>query len=1274
MAQAKRLAARRARDAAEAEAGALPSGGARPSFPVGRHWLRTELLSHLLPGYCLDPDAAMMDAAKRLGLGPVPLFDPAWYRARHGIGDADPFTHYVEQGAAQDLDPHPLFSVPYYRQQAPEAGANPLQHFLTLGGPAGLDCHPLFFSAWYWDRYPDVKTADIIPIVHYLQYGVHEGRDPNPLFSTRFYQSQNPAGPNAANPLAHYVLGGESAGLRPHPSFDPGAVMQAFKPAAQSGPLQAYLEVVGRAQAVRAGSVPENQPEPGITPTPLPRIARAPGAAIADGIALLQGLCTPPADPAGRAAYQLAKLSAIPADPALPGELAAAMLAGPHDPALLLEAAGILPARVPALPPAGPDGILSRYSTLQFALAGQFRLDPARAGTASSAGPLISILMPVYRPPLHILERAILSVVCQTYPNWQLCLADDGSRQPGLSALLARFAADKRIKLATLSRNGGIAAATNRALALATGEYVGLLDNDDMLAAGALEAVAAHLQQHPDTGLIYTDECMIDVDDVPDRLFTKPDWSPLLLTSMMFTGHFSVYRTALLRQAGAFRSKFDFSQDYDLVLRVAELDPVVAHLREVLYGWRMLPGSGAADGKPEARRSNIAALQAAMDRRGWGGSAIALPQANRALRPPPEPHPLVSIVLPSDNPDHIVQSVLSVAAHTTYDKYEIVVVANAAAIASCKQRLNHGRVRFVRYDRPFNFSAKCNEGAKAARGGYLIFFNDDVRVLTPGWIEAILECLTIDGVGAAAPKLLYEDHTIQHAGMVTGTRRLVGTAFHSFPARTGAHFNLAQCVREVSLLSGACLTVAATTFARLDGFDALNTPIAHSDVDFCLRLRESGLSCIYTPHAELTHIGHASIGAARAARPFRQDKADLYLMRRFGPALQEDPFFPPTMHELLAIGDQYPYRYHAAARAKGPPPLHDALLISHDLSGSGAPKIVFDMARTLIGAGWQVVVMSPCDGPYRERLLAAGADVIIEPMALEPSGAVIDLARNFDVVIGNTVLSWRLAPALSGFTRVFLYAHETALVEELHASQPDFAGALRLAACVWAGSGRAAAPLQRIGAEPVVLEYGVETPASSPKSGPPSGAITVAVLATIEPRKGQDLAVKAFPLLPPELRACCWLRVNGRVNDPGFAQAIQDIAAPEPRIVIGPELGLDGYRQALAAADIILCPSRDDTLPLVSLNALAEGKVLICSAEVGTAAYLTDGVSGFILSANHPDEIAAVLARAIAARERWPEIGAAAQAVFQNNFSEARFERRLLALLDAALPEARAAE
>ena len=295
-----------------------------------------------------------------------------------------------------------------------------------------------------------------------------------------------------------------------------------------------------------------------------------------------------------------------------------------------------------------------------------------------------------------------------------------------------------------------------------------------------------------------------------------------------------------------------------------------------------------------------------MDRRGWGGAAVALPTANRALRTVSDDGPLVSIVIPTGGNVRLLAGCVSaIFERTLYRNFEVIIVpsysnAQPELIAYLRTLSADPKIRVVDYKGPYNFSRKCNLGAAAANGEVVIFFNDDVFVITPAWIQALLECLTLPGVGAVAPKLLYLDNGIQHAGMVTGTRRLLGTAFHAYPRRTTANMNLAQSVREVSLLSAACLAMRKTVLDELGGFDEINTPREHSDVDLCFRVREVGYRCVYTPHAELTHVGHVTMRADKSeSKVFTKGKHDIFLMKRFGSCIADDPYFTEPMRDIL---------------------------------------------------------------------------------------------------------------------------------------------------------------------------------------------------------------------------------------------------------------------------------------------------------------------------------------------------------------------------------------
>ena len=476
-------------------------------------------------------------------------------------------------------------------------------------------------------------------------------------------------------------------------------------------------------------------------------------------------------------------------------------------------------------------------------------------------GVKISVVMPVYKVPLKYLVEAVSSVKFQTYDFWELCIVDDGSNEVELADYLRKIAVeDARIKVKIDHVNRGISAATNAAIALTSGEFIAFLDNDDVLTLDALSCIAEELALHPEADLVYSDECKINEDGNPTELFSKPDWSPITLFNCMYSGHFSVYRRTIINKVGGLRSAYDFSQDYDLALRVSEVTQNVRHIGKFLYGWRMVAGSGAQGDKPYARASNILALQDAGKRRGFAGEAVPEKLANHFRVSATVISQTVTIVIPSDNIKNIQASIKSILQSSNYTNYEIIVVTNSKIIRQLRLEDLPTNLLFVPFDKQFNFSEKCNVGAKEASGEIIIFFNDDVRVISRDWIEMILAGFIHRGVGIVGPKLLYENYLIQHAGMVTGVRGLVGTAFHCLPHETDKHFGSALWLREVSLICGACLAIKADIFKKILGFDGINAPISHSDVDLCFRVRDAGYTCVYTPHATLIHIGHMSIG------------------------------------------------------------------------------------------------------------------------------------------------------------------------------------------------------------------------------------------------------------------------------------------------------------------------------------------------------------------------------------------------------------------------------
>lgn len=1155
----------------------------------------------------------------RLGISPTPLFSGEFYlRNRPDVRRAkiNPLRHFVTHGWREGCNPHPWFDVGFYLDQKPDLGPlDPLTHYVVFGWRKGLKTIEAFDPVWYLDRYPDVASSSREPLGHYLSIGWREHREPSECVN----EANLPTIPlrrswKLSTSVKHFL--GSDLG----------------KSAARIGANHRLPEELVRINNIHLAKtiLATDSAEPA-------ELLRARADLITSKRELAGDLY------AGEPPQDMDQNARVRSDAAIASW-------------------GITPGSVPEVGPVSGPPAFKNYCQLKRDAQRRLKLKRRTAEEATVA-PLISILMPIFRPPIVYLERAILSVLLQSSSNWQLILVDDCSDSSGVDSVLNYYSAlDPRVKYVKLRENVGISEATNVALAHAGGSYIALLDHDDMLTSDAIECISRQLLGNPAIDLVYSDECKIDEDDVVHEIFAKPKLSPMLLLNCMYFGHLSVYRKAVVEAVGGFRKEYDLSQDYDLALRVSETTSNIAHVERVLYAWRMIPGSAARDGKPEARETNIAALGAAMQRRNWRGEAIALPTANRAKMALSEFRPKVSLIVPSDNEKHIRETIDSILTKTAYRDFEIIVVTNSAIVDAIKD-VEDGCLVTQRYDLEYNFSDKCNSGASVATGDVLIFFNDDVRVITPDWIESILEYLSIPSVGIVGPKLLYENGTIQHAGMVTGVRRLVGTAFHTLPANTSEYFNIAQSVREVSIICGACLGIRKDVFESVGGFDAENVPISHSDVDLCFKVRSAGYSCIYTPYAELTHIGHLSIGT-RPEKKHRKDKADIYLLRRWAEMCSYDRFFTSTMRDLTYLDSAEPF----ALYPRNGPVVEggrDILIATHDLSLSGAPKIVLNMVDALVSSGDFVVVLSPSDGPMRSKIQDLGAHVIVDELALKSNANVADLAKNFDLVVANTALCWPVIEQISAFTQTAWYFHESSLIGSLHEKEPGFERALAATSLLLSGSRVSSGHLRDTGFQGQIVEmpYGVEGYARFEESDPVASSDNIAVLASIEPRKGQDIAVRAFKQVPQEVRKNSRLLIAGRTLSSDYLAALKLLVGDDHAITFEGELSHDEYRERLERADVIVCASREDTLPLVSLDALSAGKIVVCSRATGTSNYIEHGVSGFVAEANTPEELTKILTDILRDSAGMQKVRREARSLFLREFQLDDFKKRLIGIL-----------
>ena len=506
----------------------------------------------------------------------------------------------------------------------------------------------------------------------------------------------------------------------------------------------------------------------------------------------------------------------------------------------------------------------------------------SRLENCQSPLPKISVVMPVYDPPLEFLRQGITSVLSQVYQNWEFCIADDCSSNPNIREILTEIAkTDSRIKLTFRSENGNISAATNSAAELATGDFILFLDNDDELTPDALGEVALYINQNPEIDFLYSDDDKISTEGKRFNPQFKPEYSPELLLSYMYMGHLCVVRKEIFDKIGGFRIGFEGSQDHDFALRATEISRQVGHLPLVLYHWRTTPGSTAISGgeKPKSFLAGQKAIKESLIRRGVVGN---IDQPDWALREKlgifkptfPDQGDSVTIITPTKNQAKLLKACLESLRKTSYQNYQVFVIDNESDesetleyLASLKYsylgEANISVIPITNTDGKFNFSAINNRAVEQAKTEYILFLNNDTEIISSHWLSQMMGYAKIPGVGAVGAKLIYPDQRIQHAGVIHGLRHgLAGHAFRLLHSENRGYLSQVFVSRNYSAVTAACMLTPRKLFLELGGFDEENFAVAYNDADYGYRLLESGYRSVYCPDAELIHKEGMSRGYA----------------------------------------------------------------------------------------------------------------------------------------------------------------------------------------------------------------------------------------------------------------------------------------------------------------------------------------------------------------------------------------------------------------------------
>jgi len=857
--------------------------------------------------------------------------------------------------------------------------------------------------------------------------------------------------------------------------------------------------------------------------------------------------------------------------------------------------------------------------------------------------PKISVIMPIYNPPIRFLTRAIQSLRYQVYSHWELCIADDASSDERVKPYLEELAQDARIVVCFREKNGHISAATNSAAALATGDFILLMDQDDELAVNALAEVALSVADHPETDLLYSDCDKIDAEGNRYDPHFKPDWSPELLLSYMYAGQVLVVRRSLFEQVGGMRQGFEGSQDHDFALRAGEAARQVTHIPAVLYHWRCFRGSTAFSGheKPYSFEAGLKAVQSALDRRGSQGQAYQPDWAKRNgngiyhIRFP-DTGPSVTLIIPTHNRTDLLRQCLNSLRRTTYRDYQIMVVDNESDQVEAQrylQQLDHEVIHIPnQHGKGFSFSYVMNEAVRRTKTDYVLFLNDDTEVITPEWLSSMMGYAELSGVGAVGALLRYKDGKVQHAGVVHGMDGLCDHAFKLTRRGDNGYLSYIAMARDCVAVTAACMLTPRRLFLEMGGFDTDQFAVAYNDPDYCYRLRDRGYRVVYTPDAELFHFEGQTRG-------FSDKPREIAAYRKRFKAF-EDPYLNPNLSRENPCFEITPRRvrrdFDQALRVA---------MFTHNLNWEGAPKQMQEIAGFLHRHSTiKPLIFSPKDGPLRGLYEKMGIKVRVFahplikhhtlPGYLEAIGEIGALLADeaVDVIYANTLHGFVAVDAAREARLPCLWAiHESEgwrhyfdFVPPTLRSRPiecfSYPYRVVFVAKQTRQIYRALDWYHNFTVIPNGLEPGsVDLPSEAEKRaarravGLGEGDIGVLSVGTVCERKRQLDLIEAIGRLREEVFESCEVRffiVGDRENEySSRMHAAMETLSPErrKRLTVLPETPnvVDFYH----ACDIFVLTSGMESYPRVILEAMSAGLAILATPVNGVVEQVREGIN-----------------------------------------------------------------
>jgi len=507
--------------------------------------------------------------------------------------------------------------------------------------------------------------------------------------------------------------------------------------------------------------------------------------------------------------------------------------------------------------------------------------------------PLISIVIPVYNANINYLMQAIDSVRNQFYTNWEICIADDCSTDKELVSYLKSIATEDKINVVFRTKNEHISACSNSAVAIATGEYIALLDQDDLLAKNALYEIVILLNHNKTFDIIFSNEDKIDENNRRFDPYFKNGWNYHLLLSQNFVNHLGIYKKSIFDKIGGFRLGYEGSQDYDLLLRFIEQisENNIGHVNKILYHWRAIKGSTALaiDEKSYAVDAGIKALQDHLNRTKQNAQAInaVLPQFYRVKRTLIN-KPLVSIMIPTRNYlSDLKVAVNAVISKNNYTNFELIIVNNESddedTLNYFTEIVHNKKISVLDFPGEFNFSAMNNYAVQQSKGDLVLFLNNDVDAINNDWLEEMVSQILVKDVAITGAKLLYPDNTIQHAGIKIGMGGVAGHIYNGYDKDAPGDSGKIQLLQNFEAVTAACLLIKKTDFIAVGGFDEVNLKVAFNDVDLCLKIRQQHKKIVYYPDAILYHYESKSRGSDMDKDKIKRFKSESnYMVKKWG--------------------------------------------------------------------------------------------------------------------------------------------------------------------------------------------------------------------------------------------------------------------------------------------------------------------------------------------------------------------------------------------------------